>query len=93
MAAFVMNYGRVTSAMLDSHVQQYQRAQQQTASSGAAVDPEIAQGIPAFMLGMSFYYNVSQAEQKILNLTKTNIVSLFGYGFSKLGPQRNNDAT
>jgi RHS repeat-associated protein len=93
MAAFVMNYGRVTSAMLNTHAQQYQNAQQQTTSSGAPVDQEIAQGIPAFMLGMSYYYNVSQTKQQILNLTKTNIVSFFGHGFAKLGPQRNNDAT
>jgi len=95
MAAFVLNYGRVTSGMLNVHAQRYQAVQQQIASSGTttAVDPEIAQGIPAFLMGMSYYYNVSQTKQQLVDLTKTNLVSFFGHGFAKLGPQRNADAT
>lgn len=94
MAAFVLNYGRVTSGMLNVHAQRYQSAQQQIASTGATtVDPEIAQGIPAYLMGMSYYYNISQTKQQLLDLTKTNILSFFGHGFAKFGPQRNSDGT
>lgn len=93
MAALVLNYGRVTSAMLNVHAQRYQTAQQQVAAGSAIVDSEVAQGVPAFLMGMSYYYNVSRTKQQLLDLTKTNILSFFGHGFAKLGPQRNADAT
>ena len=93
MGAFVMNYGRVTSAMLDVHAQKYQALQQLILSNSASnittpIDPEIAQGIPAYMMGISYYYNLSKSNQQFLNLTKSNVTSFFGYGFSQLGANR-----
>lgn len=89
MAAFVLNYGRVTSAMLNVQAKNYSTAQQaQLLNPSAPVSLEVSAGLPAYLMGLSYYQNVSQSLQQTLALTKTNMLSFFAHGFSKVGPQR-----
>jgi len=89
MAALVLNYGRVTPSMLQLQTKKYWTVQQQQLQpSPPAVSIEDSAGLPVYLMGMSYYANVSQSQQQLFGLTKTNMVSFFAHGFSKLGAER-----
>ncbi|HEY8964835.1 MAG TPA: DUF6531 domain-containing protein, partial [Candidatus Methylacidiphilales bacterium] len=91
MAALCLDYGRVTSKMIEAQTEKYQAYQQQSGSG--TVDPETASGTPLYLMGQTYYYKMSQLIASTEALTKTQAISWHAHGFSKLGPTRNSDGS
>ena len=89
-AAICLNFGRVTHWMLEVHEENYWKMQQQLLlDANALVDIELAQGLPAYLMGMSYYYREGGFINQYENLTKMQVVSSVAHGLSKLSPSRN----
>ena len=89
LAALCLNFGRVTHTMLDAQANKYWLAQQQQLQNPqAAVSIETAYGLPAYLMGMSYYCNVGAFEDTVSNLTKSVPLSFSAHGLAKLTPLR-----
>lgn len=90
--AFCVNTGRVTPAMLDLHVQNYDRLQQKIAlapnTTVPAPDLDTMQGTMAYLMGMSYYQRMSTSMEALKNLFQVNAVSTRAHGFAQLGAQK-----
>jgi hypothetical protein len=75
--------------MIEPHLQEYwamQRAFQ--ADPGMTMDPEIYQGIPVHLLGMTYYLRMTDFEQVNQNLHKVHVFTKHGKGLAKMGARR-----
>ncbi len=84
-AAICFNFGQVTHWMLESHEEKYWNAQQ---NPSANFDIEIAQGLPAYLMGMDYYYRAGTFIDQYQALTKMQIISTVAHGLAKLSPAR-----
>jgi RHS repeat-associated protein len=91
-AAICMDYGRVTSDMLNVHAAslwQMQSLLNASPSSTNSVSPDVYEGEMMYMAGMSYYQKCGDFEQLNDQLQKFNTLSLFAAGLSKILPARN----
>ncbi|MFA6175236.1 MAG: RHS repeat-associated core domain-containing protein [Phycisphaerae bacterium] len=93
MAAFCLNYGRVTEKMMEVHAGKFWAYQKQQSQSTGTVDSEITAGLPLYLMGLSYYHMIGKGSDAIEKLTKSRIVSTTAHGFAKLSPQRNANGT
>jgi len=88
MAVLSLYYGRVTEEMKNFELKKYldyQRAHQ--ADTSLPIDPELATGQLLQLMGMTYYYHVSQFQQQIEDWTKVHAVSYRAHGLTKLSPE------
>lgn len=89
LAAICLNAGRVTPRMLQAHAQEYWRMERQLdADPSTPTDPEIAQGLAAYLMGMAYYERVSRFDSQLANLHKVRTLSRFALGLSRLNAFR-----
>lgn len=87
ITALCFNAGRVTPAMLDVHASAYQQMMYQwQLDTNAAPAIEDYQGAAAYLMGMDYYEKVSEFIPVNERLHKTQLVSWFAEGLSKLTP-------
>jgi RHS repeat-associated protein len=90
-AAICMDYGQVTSEMLNVHAQdlwQMENALRLNPSQTNAVSPDVYEGALMYLAGMSYYEKVSEFKQMDQRLHKVNALSLWAAGLSKISPAR-----
>jgi RHS repeat-associated protein len=88
-ACLCMDYGRVSSKMQQEQAQKYWNHQQYLqANPTATADPELAVGQLLYVLGQSYFRQMSSFREKVENWTKTRAVSWWAYGLTKLSPMR-----
>jgi RHS repeat-associated protein len=88
-AAICFNFGQVTHWMLEAQEDKYWAAQQQVLqNSSTPFDIETTQGLPAYLMGMSYYYREGGFINQYQALTKLQIVSSVDHGLAKLSPAR-----
>ncbi|MEI6872514.1 MAG: DUF6531 domain-containing protein, partial [Verrucomicrobiota bacterium] len=94
IAVLCLNYGRVTQEMLNAQAQNFWAAQQAVLSNPTLVmDADVAAGTPLFLMGMTYYKQVSDFRSWLEPLQKQTVLSFYAHGFSKMSPQRNADGT
>ena len=94
MACLCLDYGQVSQPMVEYQAQKYWAYQQTvTAVPSTPVNPELAMGQLLFVMGDTFYNKIANLKQSVQSWTKTNNISWFEHGLSKLSPYRNSDGT
>lgn len=91
LAALCLNAGRVTRRLLELHAQEFWRLEQAVAADPAAAatfPPDLLQGGPAHLLGLSYYQRVGESAQAMADLTKTWLGRQVAMGLAKFSPQR-----
>jgi RHS repeat-associated protein len=91
-AAICMNYGRVTSDMLNVHAAnlwQMQNKLNANPTQTNSVSPDVYEGELMYMAGMSYYQKCSQFAQLNQQLQKIDEFGVFAAGLSKIQPARN----
>jgi RHS repeat-associated protein len=91
-AAICMDYGRVTSDMLNvqaASLWQMQSLLNASPSSTNSVSPDVYEGAMMYLAGMSYYQKSGDFEKLNQQLQKFNSLSLFAAGLSKILPARN----
>lgn len=89
LAAICLNTGRVTPRMLEAHAQEYWRMERQLdADPTTPADPEIAQGLAAYLMGMTYYERVSRFDRQLADLHKVRTLSRFALGLSRINAFR-----
>jgi RHS repeat-associated protein len=88
-AAICFNFGQVTHWMLEAQEDKYWAAQQAVQQNPSLpFDIETAQGLPAYLMGLSYYYREGDFINQYQALTKMQIVSSVDHGLAKLSPAR-----
>jgi hypothetical protein len=88
-AGICFNFGQVTHWMLEAQEDKYWAAQQRMLQTPSTpFDIEVAQGLPCFLMGMSFYYRQGAFTNEYQALTKMQLISSVSYGLGKLSPAR-----
>ncbi len=88
-AAICFNFGQVTHWMLEAQEDKYWSAQQRVQQNPSLpFDIETAQGLPCFLMGMSYFYREGAFINQYQALTKTEIVSSVDHGLAKLSAAR-----
>jgi hypothetical protein len=94
MAAFSINYGRVSQKMLQFALQKYQDYEHQCdAHPENQKNPEQLTGQILHSMGQGYYAKVSDMAVELENLMKGHTVSWKAFGLSKLSPERNQDGS
>ncbi len=94
MAAFSINYGRVSPKMLQYALQKYQDYEHQCdAHPESQKNPEQLTGQILHSMGQGYYGKVSDTAIELENLMKGHTVSWKAFGLSKLSPERNQDGS
>jgi RHS repeat-associated protein len=91
-AAICLDYGRVTSDMLNVHAAslwQMQSLLNASPSSTNSVSADVYEGEMMYLAGMSYYQKSGDFERLNQQLQKFNTLSLFAAGLSKILPARN----
>ncbi|MBX9578597.1 MAG: hypothetical protein K2W97_09030 [Chthoniobacterales bacterium] len=89
MAVLSLDYGRVTEEMKNFELKKYLDYQHSIQENpGAASDPELATGQLLQLMGMTYYYHVSQFQEQLENWTKVHAISYRAHGLSKLSPEQ-----
>lgn len=89
LAAICLNVGRVTPRMLEAHAQEYWRMERALdADPSREADPEIAQGLAAYLMGMAYYERVSRFDRQLADLHKVRTLSRFALGLSRINAFR-----
>ncbi len=89
LVAFCFDLGHVTSRMLNIYAQQlWQFNQTVNTNDPSTVDPDIYEGTPAYLLGMSYFNYVDRFEDLNSRLHKVQLVSEYEQGYGLLRPQR-----
>ncbi|HZI32154.1 MAG TPA: SBBP repeat-containing protein, partial [Candidatus Binatia bacterium] len=87
ITAICFNVGRVTPAMIDVHAQAFQQmAYQWSLDTNSTPAVQDYQGAAAYMMGMDYYSHVSQFLPVCEQLHKTQVVSWYAEGLSRLTP-------
>ncbi|MEI7721706.1 MAG: DUF6531 domain-containing protein, partial [Verrucomicrobiota bacterium] len=93
-AVLCLNYGRVTQEMLNVHAQNFWSAQQAIlAAPSTTMDADVAAGTPLYLMGMTYYKQISDFRAQLEPLQKESAISFSAHGFSKMSPQRNADGS
>ena len=88
-AALCFNFGQVTHWMLEVQEEKFWNMQQTLLSgSSTSVDLELAQGLPAYLMGMTYYYREGAFINQYQALTKMQLVSCVAHGLAKLSPAK-----
>lgn len=89
LGALCFNVGRVTDKMVDLQAQDFWRLKNlRVVNPSAPVDPEISPGVPAQLLGLSFYRRVSAFQDQLGALTKVRGTSDCHIGLVRFKAQR-----
>ena len=89
LVAFCFDLGNVTSEMLNVYAQQlWQFNQTANTNDPSTINPDIYEGTPAYLLGMSYYNYVDQFKAINSSLHKVQLVSQYEQGYGLLRPQR-----
>ena len=98
VVALCLNFGRVTQDMIDAQAQQFWSAQQydlihSTDIPAATMDSDTSIGTPLYLMGLSYYKQVSDFRTELEAVQKQTTVSFFASGLSRMSPQRNSNGT
>jgi RHS repeat-associated protein len=89
LTALCFNVGRVTDKMVNLHAQDFWRLKNlRLTNPSAPVDPEISPGVPAHLLGMSYYRRLSSFQKQLAELTKVRGTSDFHIGLVRFAAER-----
>jgi RHS repeat-associated protein len=89
LAAVCLNAGRVTPAMLRVQAEELWNMERTlAANTNAVVDPNLLQGGTAFLMGMSYYENLSRFDRVNQQLHKIVTISQHAHGLAKLVAKR-----
>jgi len=90
-AAICLNYGQVTTEMLNVHAQdlwQMENTLRANSSLAGSISPDVYEGATMYLAGMSYYEKVSEFAQLNQQLQKFDLLSSFAAGLSKIIPGR-----
>jgi RHS repeat-associated protein len=88
-AGICLNFGQVTHWMLEVQEEKYWAMQQEALQNPSATfDIETAQGLPAYLMGMDYYYRTGAFTNEYQALTGMQIVSNVAHGLSKISALR-----
>jgi RHS repeat-associated protein len=90
-AAICMDYGKVTSDMLNVHasdIWQMQSELQANPSLTNSMSPDVYEGATMYLAGMSYYERQGEFDQLNQNLNKIDTFSSFAVGLSIISPAR-----
>jgi transglutaminase-like putative cysteine protease len=89
LVAFCFDLGNVTSKMLNVYAQElWQFNQTANTNQPSTINPDIYEGTPAYLLGMSYFNYVDQFNALNSSLHKVQFVSQYQQGYGLLRPQR-----
>ena len=89
LVAFCFDLGKVSSKMLNVYAQElWQFNQTANTNQPSTIDPDIYEGTPAYLLGMSYFNYVDRFEDLNSRLHKVQLVSQYEQGYGLLRPQR-----
>jgi RHS repeat-associated protein len=89
LLAFCFDVGRVTPKMLNVYAQElWQFNQTANTNQPSTIDPDIYEGTPAYLLGMSYFNYYDNFNDLNSRLHKMQLVSRYQHGFGLLRPQR-----
>ena len=89
MAVLSLDYGRVTDEMKNFELKKYLDYQHYIQEhSDAPADPELATGQLLQLMGMTYYFHVSQFQQQLEDWTKVHTISYRAHGLAKLSPEQ-----
>ena len=89
LVAFCFDLGKVSQKMLNVYAQElWQFNQTANTNQPSTIDPDIYEGTPAYLLGMSYFNYVGRFEDLNSRLHKVQLVSQYEQGYGLLRPQR-----
>ncbi len=88
-AAICFDVGRVTPRMINLQTQDFMNLEAQLqANSAAPVDPDLQQGVPAVLLGLSYDRRLDDFRASSERLNKVKTLGTYNHGLSTLRAQR-----
>ena len=88
MAVLSLDYGRVTEEMKNFELKKYLDYQHYIQENPEVpADPEVATGQLLQLMGMTYYYHLSQFQQQLEDWTKVHAISYRAHGLSKISPE------
>jgi len=94
LSAICLSAGSVSKKMLDVHAQefwQFERdADANQGNPGYTPDPDIYQGTPAYLMGMSYYERCDRFRERLSQWHKRHVVSSISLGLATLQAYREN---